>query len=206
MTQQVEAGDVKYLGGTWLSDNDSSLAELTKLKKDCRMGSLLLAQSLRALSCHIHERCDWRSCGSHGDDQEILTFEPEDLVPTDLVGVAWVLTEIKDTPQDVPRRDVQWLEQQTCSPLLYSPISSLEGEIRLLRVKNAFYRTDIVECDLITTSLDKCKDFIALSYCWGSDQQNDVMLCNGRRCHITASLNAALKGFRESGHTRGRLL
>ena len=206
MTQQVEAGDVTYLGGTWLSDNDSSLAELKKLKKDCRMGSLLLAQSFRALSCHIHESCDWRNCGSHGDDQEILTMEPEDLVPTDLVGVAFVLTETKATPQDVPRRDVQWLEQHNCSPLLYSPINSSKGEIRLLRVKNAFFRTDVVECDLVTTSLDKCIDFIALSYCWGSDQRSEVMLCNGTRCPITASLNAALKGFRESGHTAGHLL
>lgn len=127
--------------------------------------------------------------------------DPVSSMPLEMVEVG----PTKATAQDVPR-DAQWLEQQKSSDLVYFPINGLKGEIRLLRVKEALFRADIVECDLITTFLDQCGDFIALSYCWGSDKQNGVMLCNGKRRHITASLNDALKAFRESGHTRGRLL
>ncbi len=112
---------------------------------------------------------------------------------------------IRATAQDV-LRDTHWLEQHNFSTLGYSPINSIEGPIRLLRVKKALFRADIVECDLITTSLDQSENFMALSYCWGSGELNEVMLCNGKKHYISASLNAALKASRESGMTRGCLL
>ena len=90
--------------------------------------------------------------------------------------------------------------------MVYSPINSLDGEVRLLRVKEALFRTDIVECDLITTSLGQCEQFLALSYCWGSDNTDEVLLCNGKKLNISASLNTALKVSRESMRTRGCLL
>ena len=98
--------------------------------------------------------------------------------------------------------DTHWLEQKNFSTLVYSPINSLKGEFRLLRVKEALFRADIVECDLITRTLGECEDFKALSYCWGSDKLDEVMLCNGKRHYISASLNAALKASRESAKIR----
>ncbi len=82
----------------------------------------------------------------------------------------------------------------------------MEGQFRLLRVKKALFRTDIVECDLITTSLDQSENFMALSYCWGSGELKEVMLCNGKKLYISASLNAARKASREAGMTQGCLL
>ena len=96
MTQQAEADPLDYLGGTWLSDGNSSLAEL---KEECRETSLILAQSFRALSCQIHERCDG-SCGSYVGDQENLMIDPEDLVSFMLFGA---VAETRTTSQDVPR-------------------------------------------------------------------------------------------------------
>ena len=108
-------------------------------------------------------------------------------------------------PQDFPR-DLDWVVQQNLPNFEYSAINSLAGEIRLLRVKKGLFRSDIVECDLITTSLDRGRDFQALSYRWGSGTMSDVMLCNGKRLHIYPSLNAALNTFRESPVLRDQLL
>ena len=73
-------------------------------------------------------------------------------------------------------------------------------------MKEALFRADIVECDLIITSLGQCEQFHALSYCWGSDSTDEVLLCNGKRLNISTSLNTALKASRESSRTRGCLL
>ena len=201
-SQQAEADPAHYLGGKWLSGGgNSSFAEL---KQECRTISLRLAMSFRALSCQIHERCDG-DCGSDVVYHENPMIDPEDL-GSSIVFAGMVGVDPPKAPtQDVPR-DAQWLEQQKPSKLVYSRINGLEGEIRLLRVKEALFRADVVECELITTSLDRCEDFLALSYCWGSDKQNELMLCNGQSHHISTSFNAALKTFRESAKTRGRLL
>ncbi len=182
------------------SDGNSSWAEL---KQECGALSLMLAVSVRALSCDIHEKCDG-NCGNVVGYQENPLIDLEGLMSSLLVGVVGV-NKTSATIQDVPR-DTHWLEKQNFSTLVYSPINSPGGEIRLLRVKEALFRADIVECDLITTSLGQCGDFQALSYCWGSDNVNETMLCNGKRLCISASLNAALKASRESPRTRGCLL
>ena len=179
------------------------ISSLAELKQECSGVSLMLAASVRALSCDIHEKCDG-SCGNVVGYQDNPLIDLEGLLSSMLFGIA------RDNPtnattQDVPR-DTHWLEQQKFPTFVYSPINGLGGEIRLLRVKEALFRADIVECDLVTTSLGQCEDFKALSYCWGSDKRNEVMLCNGKRHYISASLNAALKAYRESARTRGCLL
>lgn len=60
MTQQAEADPADYLGATWSSDDNSSLAEL---EKDCRETSTMLARNFKAMSCEIHERCDGNCMG-----------------------------------------------------------------------------------------------------------------------------------------------
>lgn len=197
---QQTGADPKRSGTGARSDGINSLAEL---KQECSGLSLMLAASFRALSCDLHEKCDG-SCGNVVAYQENPLIDFDGLVASMLLGVVG-LNLSSATTQDVPR-DTHWLEQQEFTSLVYSPINGLGGEIRLLRVKEAIFRADVVECDLITTSLDHCEDFMALSYCWGSGQMNEVMLCNGKRHYISASLNAALKASRESARTRGCLL
>ncbi|KAL8957616.1 MAG: hypothetical protein Q9183_006012, partial [Haloplaca sp. 2 TL-2023] len=109
------------------------------------------------------------------------------------------------TPQDVPH-DVNWLAQQNLPKFEYSAVNSLRGQIRLLRLKKALFRADIVECEVVTTFLGQGQEFQALSYCWGTDGMTDVMLCDGKRINITPSLNAALKTPREARKLQDELL
>ena len=108
------------------------------------------------------------------------------------------------TAQDVPR-DPYYVERPNLTKFGYSAINSLAGEIRLLKVKKGLFRKDVVECELLTTSLGLGKEFEALSYYCGSAEMSDVMLCNGKRHLIYPSLNAALKAYRESPHQKNLL-
>ncbi|KAL8715709.1 MAG: hypothetical protein Q9220_000376 [cf. Caloplaca sp. 1 TL-2023] len=109
------------------------------------------------------------------------------------------------TAQDVPR-DIRWAETKTFLPLDYSAINSDVGEIRLLKVKKGLFRSDVVECELITTQLGQCPKFQALSYCCGPGSKTDIILCNNKKLYIQPSLSAALKTFRESHILGGQLL
>ena len=60
------------------------------------------------------------------------------------------------------------MEEQNLPKFGYTAINSLAGDIRLLKVKKGLFRTDVVECELVTTSLGLGKKFEALSYCRGS--------------------------------------
>lgn len=175
-----------------------------ELEKECRLWSTgILAVAFKNLACDVHENYD-RSCS------DIISYkDPPLLGETGLILP--VLLQLANphpshaTTQDVPR-DSQWVELQNYSVLQYSGINSLGGEIRLLRVKKGVFRSDVVECDLITTTLGKCQNFQALSYCCGSDNMVDVVLCNNQRHYIRPSLNAALKTFRESLKLQDQLL
>ena len=182
------------------SGESSSLAEL---KKECGGISMMLAFSVRALACDVHERCDGK-CANVIEYPENPLIDLEGLLSSMLIGIVGINTT-NATTQDIPR-GMHWLEQQNFSTMVYSPIDSLGGEIRLLRVKEALFRADVVECSLITTSLGQCEQFHALSYCWGSDNTDEVLLCDGKKLNISASLNTALKASRESARTRGCLL
>ncbi|KAI4218869.1 MAG: hypothetical protein L6R36_008706 [Xanthoria steineri] len=176
---------------------------LKELKEDCSMVSSMLAFGFVTFRCIIHERCDG-GCGNFQGYVENPVIDVEGL----LMSLLWPGSEAfttQATSGHTPH-DRHWFMQENLSSLLYFPIDSSGGEIRLLRVKEALFRADVVECELITAYLGRCEDFIALSYCWGSSETPEVMLCNGKSHRITTSLNAALKGFRESPQTRGRLL
>ena len=129
-----------------MSGGKSSLAEL---KQACSVVSSTLAVSVRALSCDIHEKCDG-SCGDAFGYQENPLIDLEGLMLSMLLGIVGV-NPTSATTQDVPH-DTHWLEQQNFSTLVYSPINRVGGEIRLLMVKEALFRADVVECDLLTTS------------------------------------------------------
>ena len=177
---------------------------IEELKKEWGSTSLMLSFFYNSLSCDLHEDCDGTcSDGVHYPGPPLIDGLQGDMFS--------MLSQIasprpsKATPQDFPR-DLDWVEQQNFSTFEYPAINSSAGEVRLLRIKKGLFRSDIVECDIITTSLGQGQEFHALSYRWGSGEMSNVMLCNGKKLCIYPSLNDALKTFRESPMLRDQLL
>lgn len=52
-------------------------------------------------------------------------------------------------------------------------------------------------CTMRTTSISNPEPFIALSYCWGSDQRSHTLSLYGKTFPITSSLNEALRHIRD---------
>ena len=177
---------------------------LEELKGEWTRESMILAVALNGLSCDIHEDCD----GTCLSVPHNLSVPLTERLVFDLFSMSLGLTSphlSRATALDAPR-DVEWLERQDLPQLEYSAINSLAGEIRLLRLKKGLFRSDIVECDLITTTLGGDQKFQALSYRWNAATTKAIMLCNGKKLNISPSLNAALKTFRESPELRNQLL
>lgn len=173
------------------------------LEKEWSTTSMILATAFNDLSCDVHESCDGTcSEGAHYPGPPLV----EELSQTLFSLLSQIASPHPSPagPQDLPR-DFDWVEKQSLPKFEYSPVNSLAGEIRLLRLKKGLFRSDIVECDIITTSLGRGQEFQALSYRWGSGKM-DVMLCNGKKLYIYPSLSAALKTFRESPMLRDQLL
>ena len=177
---------------------------IEELEKEWSSTSLMLSFFYNSLSCDLHEDCDGTcSDGVHYPGPPLI-----DGLQGDLFSMLSQIASPRPSraaPQDSPR-DFNWVEQQNFPKFEYPAINSFAGEIRLLRIKKGLFRSDIVECDIITTSLGRGQEFQALSYRWGSGKMSDVMLCNGKRLYIYPSLNAALKTFRESPMLRDQLL
>ncbi|KAF8851381.1 HET-domain-containing protein, partial [Acephala macrosclerotiorum] len=51
-------------------------------------------------------------------------------------------------------------------------------------------------CALSWHNLNSKPSYTAISYFWGSDEQNSTIILNGKECRTTASALAALKGLR----------
>ena len=177
---------------------------IEELEKEWSSTSLMLSFFYNSLSCDLHEDCDGTcSDGAHYPGPPLI-----DGLQGEMSSMRAQIASPRPSraaPQDSPR-DSHWVEQQKFPKFEYPAINSLAGEIRLLRVKKGLFRSDIVECDIITTSLGRGQEFQALSYRWGSGEMSDVMLCNGKRLNIYPSLNAALKTFRENSMLRHQLL
>lgn len=136
------------------SERMESVRSITieELEKEWTCGSVLMAMAFRGLSCDIHEDCD----GSCSDGPHYPGVPLIDSLEMDMFSILLSVTSphpSRAAAQDVPR-DFHWLEKQHLPKLEYSIINSLAGEIRLLRVKKGLFRSDIVECDLITRPLD----------------------------------------------------
>ena len=183
--------------------NNNGIA-IEELKKEWNNISLMLSFFFNSLSCDLHEDCDGTcSHGTHYPGPPLIDGLQGDLFS--MLSQIATPRPSRAAPQDFPR-DFDWVEQQGFPKFEYPAISSLAGEIRLLRIKKGLFRSDIVECDIITTTLGQGQEFQALSYRWGSGKMSDVMLCNGKKLYIYSSLNAALKTFRESPMLRDQLL
>jgi Heterokaryon incompatibility protein (HET) len=78
----------------------------------------------------------------------------------------------------------------------YDPISKTNA-IRLLNLDTINDSADIITCRIMTTSLDRAPPFFALSYRWGTCEQDTPILVKdphgGRRLRVTEPLAIALR-------------
>ena len=165
-----------------------------ELKEELDNMSATLALELRSTICDTHENCDGSCSGG------VVEVPPLIDTSTSLDSVrisATVAQPSSATAQDFPR-DSHWVDQQDLSHYVYAPINSGAGDIRLLKIKKGLFRSDVVECELLTTSLDQKMPYQALSYCCGTSGRTELMVCNGSKHCIQPSLNNALKAFRQS--------
>lgn len=161
--------------------------------------SSMIALALKTRACNTHENCD-------GSCSNVLPFNfPWISLIVNFVSMLMDAAPLIQSTYVSQHRDAGWVDQQNLPCYQYSPINSLGGEIRLVKVKKGFFRSDVVECEIVATYLDQSKGYQALSYCWGSSDMRNVMLIDGKRYFINDSLNAALKAFREI-HQQGCLL
>ena len=152
------------------------------------------ALELRNTICDTHENCDGSCSGGVVEAPPLIsTFEGLSSAQISATNPRPCSATAKDVP-----RDSGWVDQQNLSQLTYAPINSSAGDIRLLKIKKGLFRSDVVECELFTTSLDRETPYQALSYCCGTAGRTEVMLCNGHKHYIQPSLNNALKAFRQS--------
>ena len=156
--------------------------------------SKLVAFKCDSLACDIHENCS----GSCTDaSREAPTLDSPSVNLSKTFPALSYSGPSRTTPYDKPH-DLDWVEQQQFQTYKYAAIDSLAGEVRLLRIRKAAFRSDVVDCEIVTVFLGHGTTFDALSYCCGSADVTDVMLCDGKLHLIRPSLNAALKAFRES--------
>ena len=179
---------------------DTSLSDRTRLLKEIKsewsMSSMILASGFHQFACTVHENCDGTCQGFYRESQDQPPFVSFETHMFSMLLGAVSLQTSRATTEDVPH-DVAWMKERSFPHYLYSGIDSSAGEIRLLKVKKAVFRSDVVDCEVVTAFLGKASEFHALSYCWGSGGLTDVMLCDDQMLFITPSLNTALKAYRE---------
>ena len=155
-----------------------------------------LAQRLNA--CPMHECCDGSCTG-------------QDTIPRpSLSAPLGVSVQVRPSPRILPAgtlcHDEAWLADQQLEPFKYAPIDSRKATIRLLRIKSANFRKDVVECEILDMCLDDHPVFDALSYFWGPPDFDYQIICNGTLKSITRTLNSALKRFRQDTYRGERPL
>ncbi|RDW58421.1 hypothetical protein BP5796_12351 [Coleophoma crateriformis] len=69
--------------------------------------------------------------------------------------------------------------------------------IRVLKIHPAPSLDTPIRCDIEVVSLDNDPAYAALSYCWGNGDFDHSLTCDGQKLNITASLDEALRTFRQ---------
>lgn len=178
------------LADTTLSDRTSLLKEI---ESQWNQSSMILASAFHQFACAVHENCDGTCQGVYQEDPPFVSIKTH-MFSMLLAAVSSETSRV--ITEDVPH-DAAWVKERDFPQYLYNSIDSSAGEIRLLKVKKAVFRSDVVECEVITAFLGKAHEFQALSYCWGSGGMTDSMLCNGQMHFVSSSLTNALKAYRE---------
>ncbi len=157
------------------------------LRFGANFASQLAAISVSTITCDLHEHCDG-SCS--GNDP--IKFQPLQVGPMPYQASVqdpppFNLPLVQDHPTEVPAEDFQ-----------YAPINSASGEIRVLRLHQAVFRSDIIVVDLVTINIyeEPHPRFGALSYHWGAPVFDQAIVCDGKKLLINASLQASLKRHR----------
>ena len=158
------------------------------------MYSSLNAAMQSQMNCSIHEDCDGSCTGQR------FAFNP-----VRSPSANFRLT-ISARPREVPpgyvRRNTGWLDQQLLEDFVYEPLPSSTPTIRLLKLKNAIFRDEVVECDLVDAALENNPAYVALSYSWGPPEFDHRIIVNGKVAMITKSLHDALKSCRRASYVK----
>jgi hypothetical protein len=84
-------------------------------------------------------------------------------------------------------------------PFKYDRLNWATNEIRLIQIiQDGTTEDGPVSCALVQVSLQDRPEFIALSYAWGDNTKNKIMLLDGKQMKITTSLDVALRHLRSS--------
>jgi len=125
--------------------------------------------------CPVHEHCD-SSCPRLGQDNS-----SDSALATSIPGLG--------------RKEPLVLNPDTPG-FTYTPLKDAHKMIRLLKIKPAIFRADLVDCELTHHSCNNLPKYGALSYCWGTGLDRCKVLCNGKVFLARQNLEDALKRLR----------
>ena len=81
--------------------------------------------------------------------------------------------------------------------MIWSTLEQKRQEIRLLTLCPGASEQEI-QCKLRIVSLYQYPNYVALSYCWGDQNNRDTVSINGQKISVTKSLATALKYMRRN--------
>ncbi|KAK0113266.1 hypothetical protein ONS95_014961 [Cadophora gregata] len=169
--------------------SEEQATELTPeiLRISTNLASQMAMISLSTITCELHEHCDG-SCSGNGP----VILEPIE------VGHNSYRAQVRDRPTFNFPLDQEHPTEIPEEFYQYTPIDSAAGEIRVLRLREAMFRSDVVVLELVTINIRDVNrpDFAALSYHWGEPLFDKAIVCNEKRLDVNASLLACLKRHR----------
>ena len=141
--------------------------------------SAIVAIAEQMKTCPIHECCDGSCAGRQ------IVNEP--LLGASLGVIVSRRPQPRYLPTSIIYHNQAWLAEQHLELFEYTPINSGRAMIRLLRIKSANFRNDVVECGIFDACLDDNPVFAVLSYYWGPPCFDHQMICNGNVRSITGT-------------------
>ena len=81
--------------------------------------------------------------------------------------------------------------------MIWSTLRQERQEIRLLTLCRGTFQKEI-QCKLRIVSLNEDLQYVALSYCWGDQNDHDSISVNGQKITVRRSLATALKYMRRN--------
>lgn len=173
-------------------DADRPAGQRAQLTPELMLAGANFASQMAALSaatttCDLHEHCDGSCSGNGPVEYQPLQVGHHPYSTTVQNRPVYDLPLVQDNPTQIPSEEYQ-----------YTPIDSASGEIRVLRLHEAVFRSDAVVVDLVTINIRSANrpQFGALSYHWGQPVFDHAIICNGKKLSVNASLHACLKRHR----------
>jgi hypothetical protein len=82
----------------------------------------------------------------------------------------------------------------------YRNLDASHQEIRLLRILPKIVDHAPIECEILHTSLNDPRNYIAISYAWGDAENTQVIILDGHEFPVTVSLWQALERLRSASY------